>query len=138
MIDWQLQLTFNDFLRYFYIQTQLFYFIYEYYSMLSECRRYGSLTVAVTLTYMLLFLLLHVLAYVQWQPFTYTSKFLPITVVFVCLLHISSLGFAVVYFAFACAPQSGDFRGFVVAFLAFFTVVFKTFCCRFFVFQQFE
>ena len=56
------------------------------------------------------------------------------TVVFVYLLHISSLDFAVVYFAFACAPC----RGFVVAFLAFFIVVFKTFCCRFSIFQEFQ
>ena len=56
----------------------------------------------------------------------------------VCLLHISCLGFAVVYFAIGCAPYSGFFRGFVVAFLAFFTVVFKTFCCRFPVFQEFQ
>ena len=52
----------------------------------------------------------------------------------VYLLHISCLGFAVVYFAFACAPC----RSFVVASLAFFIVVFKAFCCRFSVFQEFQ
>ena len=58
---------------------------------------------------------------------------------FVCLLHISSLGFAVVYSALACTPCSGFFRGFVAAFLAFFTVVFNsTFHCRFSEFQWFQ
>ena len=42
---------------------------------------------------------------------------------FVCRLHISSLSFAVVYFAFACAPYSDFFKGFVVVFQAFCTVV---------------
>ena len=94
-----------------------------------------NLIVAVTLPQILLFLVI---------TCTDLYKFLPITVVFVCLLHISSLGFAVVYFALACAPCSGFFRGFLAAFLAFysfsgihhFTVVFnKIFCCRFSAFQ---
>ena len=58
---------------------------------------------------------------------------------YACLLHISSLSFAVVYFALGCAPCSDFFKVFVVAFLAFFTVVFnKTFCCRFSASQWFE
>ena len=51
---------------------------------------------------------------------------------FAYLLHISSLSFAVVYFALGCAPCSDFFKVFVVALLAFFTVVFnKTFAVDF-------
>ena len=44
-----------------------------------------------------LYFLLHVLAYIQRQPFTYAIKFLLITVVFCMLSAYYSLGFAVVY-----------------------------------------
>ena len=139
MIDWQLQFAFDNFLRFSIYRLSYSTLFMSTTVCSSACRRYEPLIVAVTLSYNLLLLhvlfqLLHVLAYMHWQPFTYTSKFLLITVVFVYLLHISSLGFGVVYFAFACAPC----RGFVVAFLAFFIVVFKAFCCRISVFQEFQ
>ena len=100
----------------------------------SECTRYESLKVAVTLSYFVVFSY-----YMYWLIYSGSHlnilvSFLLITVVFACLLHISSLGFAVVYFAFACAPYSNFFGGFVVAFQVFFTKFFKTFCCIFFVF----
>ena len=86
----------------------------------SECTRYESLKVAVTLSYFAVFSY-----YMYWLIYSGTHlnilvSFLLITVAFACLLHISSLGFAVVYFAFACAPYSNFFGGFVVAFQVFF------------------
>ena len=138
MIDWQLQLTFDNFFRFSIYRLSYSTLFMSTTVCSSACRRYEPLTVAATLSLFYCFQLLHVLAYIQWQPFTYTSKFLSITAVFVCLEHISSLGFAVVHFPFACAPYSLFFTGVVVAFLAFFTIVFKTFCCRFSVFQQFQ
>ena len=101
----------------------------------TTCSRNEPFIVAVTLSYFFLFLFVTCTGLHIVVAITFASNFLPIAVVFVCLLHISSLGFAVVHFALACAPYSGFFRSFVVAFLAFFTVLFSSFCCRFFVFQ---
>ena len=49
MIDWQLQLTFDNFLRFFYIQTQLFYLILSTTVCFSACISYKSLLDEVTL-----------------------------------------------------------------------------------------
>ena len=101
----------------------------------SPCRRYSCSNFII---YFAVFQLLHVLAFIQWQPFTYTTTFLLITIVLVYLQHISSPRFAIVHFAFASAPYSGFFKGFVIAFLEFFRVGFKRFSWRSSVFQQFQ
>ena len=131
MIDWQLQFTFDNFLRFSIHRLRYSTLFMSTTVCSSACRRYEPLIVAVTLSYFAVFnYYMYWLIYMYWHQlqllpvlaFTYTSTFLPITVVFVCLLHISSLGFAVVYFALACTPYSDFFRGFVVAFQAFFTL----------------
>ena len=54
MIEWQLQLTFDNFLRFFSIQTQLLYFIYECVHQHAEDK---TVIVAVTLSFILSLLL---------------------------------------------------------------------------------
>ena len=128
MIDWQLQVTFDNLLR---------FSIYR----LSYSTLFMSTTVcSSTLCHIFCcFQLLHVLAYIQWQPFTYIYQYVFTHHCYVCMPSAYFLcRFCSSLFAFAGTPYGGFFRGFVVAYLAFFTPVFKTFCCRFSVFQQFQ
>ena len=135
MIDWQLQLVFDNYLRFLYIQT----FFISTTVCSSACRRCERLIVAVTFVVHIFccLQLLHVLAYMQQQPFIYTSKFLPITVVFACLLHISSLGFAVIYLHLHLHLMV-VFQRFCSSISGISCSRFKTFCCRFSVFQQLQ
>ena len=130
MIDWQLQFTFDNFLRFSIHRLRYSTLFMSTTVCSSACRRYEPPIVCSNFVIFCCFQLLHVLAYIQWQPFTYTSKFLPITVVFVCLLHISSLGFALV------APYSDFFRGFVVAFQAFYSSFLRCFVVDFLYFSS--
>ena len=138
MIDWQLQFTFDNFFR-FSIQRISYSTLFMSTTVCSSaCRKYEPLIVAVTLSHILLFLViictrLHTVAafYIYQYVFSHHCCLL-------CLLHISSLGFAVVYFSYACVIYSGFFRGFVVVFLSLSTVAFNKFCCKFSIFQQFQ
>ena len=57
MIDWQLQLTFDNFLRFFYIYRLIYSVLFMSTRVCSSAyRRYETLIVSVTLSYILLLL----------------------------------------------------------------------------------
>ena len=111
MIDWQLQLTFDNFLRFPIYRLSYSTLFMNTTVCSSACRRSEALIVAVTMSYILLFLVITCTGLYKVVAI-YIYKFLPITIVFVCLLQISSLGSAVVHFTFACASYKWFFQRF--------------------------
>ena len=123
---WQLHLaTFDNFLR-FSIHRLDYSTLFMSTTMCSSaCRRYEPLIVALILSYFAVFSY-----YIYWL--IYSGSHLHILVSFypsllVCMpsaYFLFRFCSGLFYFTFACAPSSDFFRGFLVAFQAFFIGVF--------------
>ena len=130
MIDWQLQFTFDNFLRFSIHRLRYSTLFMSTTVCSSACRRYEPLIVAVTLSYILLYLVITCTGLYTVVTF-YTSA---LYLYAFCIFPLQVLQQFIL--PFYVATYSGFFRGYVVAFLAFLQQFFKTFCSRFSAFSS--